>query len=489
MKLVHTALASLTSLALADYPVSCPYSASHGTWEVSIGTRGSDQSIVSQCGISNLGEVTTTQKFLLQERNEVTNVETGSKGSYTIVSSQGFEISIDGRKFWATYKFDCDGGNCVSDCSQTMVGYQRDNLQKTWSCIQMKNLDTMNTVQNESVSQKLPMKHRLNQHKMYSKDQKYLDQLQQSVTWTVKHHEDFERYTLGEMQARMGHERVPEDYLRQPLALRLADARNFKMPGGLPDAFDWTNVNGENFDSPVWDQASCGSCFAFASKSLMESRFRVMTNNKDQPIFSVQEMISCGADEEYNQGCSGGFGYLVGGKEMTERGFVEEKCGSEFEYKPSYTGLTCPDTSSCTKWYATDYAYVGGYYGGATIEMMMEELVAHGPLNVGIYAPSDFHSYSGGVYYQTDIGLESDWNPLVPTNHAVVVVGYGRCPSSITEDDDSGCNVGQENLPYWKVKNSWGASWGEAGYFKVLLGVDEIAVESKPFAAMPVGQF
>merc|ERR1712231_43319 len=105
------------------------------------------------------------------------------------------------------------------------------------------------------------------------------------------------------------------------------------------------NVNGENFDSPVWDQASCGSCFAFASKSLMESRFRVMTNNRDQPIFSVQEMISCGADEQYNQACSGGFGYLVGGE--------------EFSYAPSYGAIACPDTSKCTKWYGTDYKYVG----------------------------------------------------------------------------------------------------------------------------------
>ena len=173
----------------------------------------------------------------------------------------------------------------------------------------MKNLDAV-AVESE-VPQKLPMKHRLNSHRMFSKDEKYLEKLQSEVTWTVKHHEDFEKYTLGEMQARMGHEQRPRDYRHQPVSLRLADARNFKMPAGLPEAWDWTNVNGENYDSPVWDQASCGSCFAFASKSLMESRFRVMTNNRDQPVFSVQEMISCGAQEEYNQGCSGGFGYLV----------------------------------------------------------------------------------------------------------------------------------------------------------------------------------
>ena len=77
----------------------------------------------------------------------------------------------------------------------------------------MKNLDTMNSIEIEQTSpKKLPLKHRMRQHQMFTKDEKYLEELQKSVTWSVKHHEDFEKYTVGEMQARMGHERVPEDY-------------------------------------------------------------------------------------------------------------------------------------------------------------------------------------------------------------------------------------------------------------------------------------
>ena len=41
-------------------------------------------------------------------------------------------------------------------------------------------------------------------------------------------------------------------------------------------------------------------------------------------------------------------------------------------------------------------------------------------------------------------------------NHAVVLVGYGH-------DDEEG-------LDFWKIRNSWGASWGENGYFRLSRG-------------------
>merc|ERR1712226_786259 len=58
---------------------------------------------------------------------------------------------------------------------------------------------------------------------------------------------------------------------------------------------------------------------------------------------------------------------------------------------------------------------------------------------------SVFQRYKSGVL-QSTCGSQLD--------HGVLLVGYG------TEDGKD----------YWKVKNSWGSSWGDAGYVKLLRG-------------------
>ncbi len=72
---------------------------------------------------------------------------------------------------------------------------------------------------------------------------------------------------------------------------------------GMPKCFDWRNVNGTNYDTPIKRQGDCGSCYAVAMLSAVESRIRISTNNVDQPFLSMSEAISCNS---YNQGCNGG---------------------------------------------------------------------------------------------------------------------------------------------------------------------------------------
>jgi C1A family cysteine protease len=61
----------------------------------------------------------------------------------------------------------------------------------------------------------------------------------------------------------------------------------------VPASFDWRNVNGVNYVSPVRDQGQCGSCYAFSAAGMMEARIRVRSNNTQQPILSTQDVVSC----------------------------------------------------------------------------------------------------------------------------------------------------------------------------------------------------
>merc|ERR1711967_94682 len=139
---------------------------------------------------------------------------------------------------------------------------------------------------------------------------------------------------------------------------------------------------------------------------------------------SEQELVDC-AGSYGNQGCNGG---------LMDDGFkyIEAK-GDSLESTYAYTGKT--GTCSTSKQAQT-----------AVAEAEMLAPVAQQPVSVAIEADqSGFQFYKSGVFSGT-CGTNLD--------HGVLVVGYGT---------DSGKD-------YWKVKNSWGATWGQAGYIMLARG-------------------
>merc|ERR1712217_84947 len=108
----------------------------------------------------------------------------------------------------------------------------------------------------------------------------------------------------------------------------------------------------------------------------------------------------------------------------------------------SCTGSTC-QSSTCTKvsW------SVSGYTAVDQTEAALESAITQQPVSVAIEADqSVFQHYTSGLVTSSACGTALD--------HGVLAVGFGLDGSD----------------KYWKVKNSWGSSWGESGYVRILRG-------------------
>ena len=181
----------------------------------------------------------------------------------------------------------------------------------------------------------------------------------------------------------------------------------------------------------IRNQGSCGSCWAFATTAALESN--VLISSGIRPDLSEQILVSCG-----NAGsCNGGY-------PTTASSFIRDTgLPAETYYPYAATNGACANaiagwqnaTSRISSWH-----YVGNTTS-PTVDQIKSELVTYGPLVTTFDVYSDFYYYSGGVYQYTSGTYEG--------GHAVLIVGY----------DDSG--------QYFIVKNSWGGSWGESGYFRV----------------------
>jgi len=209
----------------------------------------------------------------------------------------------------------------------------------------------------------------------------------------------------------------------------------------LPPSVDWVSKGAV---TAIKDQGHCGSCWTFSATGAMEGAYQITAG--DLVPVSEQQIVDC--DKGLlppTLGCSGG---------SMSAAFKYAKSNplcSEDSYPYEAKDGKCR-VSGCTK--AWTKGHVSGYKGlapfvrlvPASLNAMMSAVVQQ-PVSVSIEADKDvFHFYKSGVVTGA-CGQMPD--------HGVLVVGYGT-------DEKYG--------DYWKIKNSWGASWGEAGYVRILGG-------------------
>lgn len=431
----------------ADTPANCTYEDIRGSWVFYVGSGGHDNTLDCSDDFEVMTQVNVTLSY-----PDVAKDGNGSTGFWTIIYNQGFEVVISGRKYFAFSNYTMLSKKvAVSHCSSTLNGWSHKSDGSDWACYYGKKSGTdagkvMFATDESDLDQ------------VYVKNLDFVNAINSYThLWEATHYPEMEGMTLRGRLRRAGG--VPKFGRFAFPDVSMASPEMKYRVKSLPREMDWRESGGKNYVTPIRNQGQCGSCYAFASMAMLESRLMIMSKGSMEKVFSPQDVVSC---SEYAQGCEGGFPYLIAGKYAEDFGIVEESC-----YPYLGRDSRCEERSGCTRYRATDYKYVGGYFGNCNEEEMMMAL-QDGPVSVAFEVTPDFEKYRRGIYHAT--GLTDKFNPFRLTNHAVLLVGYGE----------------EEGVKYWTVKNSWGRSWGEDGYFRIRRGTNELNIESMAIVSTPV---
>lgn len=196
----------------------------------------------------------------------------------------------------------------------------------------------------------------------------------------------------------------------------------------LPDSVDWSTKGAV---TGVKDQGQCGSCWSFSATGALEGAYYI--KNAKLNSYSEQHLVSC---DTTDSGCQGGLMDNAFSWVKSNGGICHE---SDYAYTSGTTGKSGACAASCTKDAGiapTSYTDVKKYDDAALMSALAQQ-----PVSVAIEADqSSFQLYKSGVLTAA-CGSKLD--------HGVLAVGYGTW---------------SDGTDYYKVKNSWGASWGMNGY-------------------------
>ena len=201
----------------------------------------------------------------------------------------------------------------------------------------------------------------------------------------------------------------------------------------IPDNFDVRN-KWPNCVSKIYDQRSCGACYAFSAAAAFSMRFCIKNNLAEIINFSPQNLVNC------LSGCKGEFPDIVWNY-MNEFGITTDECIS---YKNSQKSCSLNCDYKTNKFIK--------YHSGNTVFLEDEssikrEIMTNGPVTSMLNIYSDYYDYQSGIYSHKR-------GDSVIGFHSIAIIGWGV----------------ENNEKYWLIQDSYGTTKGENGYMKIKIG-------------------
>lgn len=209
-----------------------------------------------------------------------------------------------------------------------------------------------------------------------------------------------------------------------------------------PVNWDWRDFG---VVTPVKNQGKCGSCWTFSTVGVIESHFKLKYGEFRN--MSEQQLVDCSQAFD-TFGCNGGL-------PSHSYEYILYNGGLSEEVNYPYMGVD----QKCA--YETKFASIGVIGGSVNISVsepaIAQSLYEVGPVSVSFTVVPGFKDYKSGIYVNSTCP-----NGPLDVNHDVVAVGYGT----------------ENGMDYWVIKNSWGQTWGDHGFFKMQRGVNMCGVQN-----------
>lgn len=193
----------------------------------------------------------------------------------------------------------------------------------------------------------------------------------------------------------------------------------------FPESYD---LRDESLVSSVKNQGGAGHCWSFAAIGAIESR-----------------ELKLGFDEynlsEHNMATCHGFEWEQGGNQSIATAYLSRLSGPILETEDPYNDyeFSCSATEKTPQFYVPESRFLP-----RNADVIKYYLMNYGAIAVSYYHADVYFSNTNDTYY---------YNGTEGSNHGVLLVGW----------DDTKTTAGGTGA--WIIKNSWGTSWGENGFF------------------------